>query len=85
MFRIVPTALEISLVCGILVRMILKQVYPSDKMIFYVLDVQLWMEFCGDYISDNGSLHLVYRTNDRLEVRVVHTLRHYLPWLIYAT
>ena len=77
MFRIVPTALEISLVCGILVRIILKQVYPSDKMSFYVLDVQLWMEFCGDYISDDGCLHLVYCTNDRVEVRVVrHIPRH---------
>ena len=85
MFRIVPTALEISLVCGILVRIILKQVHLSDIMSSYILDVQLWLEFCGDYISDNGSLHLVYRTNDRLEVRVVHILRHDLPWLIYAT
>ena len=56
---------------------VLKQVHLSDIMRFYVLDVQLWMEFCGDYISDNGSLYLVYRTNDRLEVRVVrHIPRH---------
>ena len=66
-FRIAPTALEISLVCGILVRIkwcLLRSFPPSAHFI----DIQVWLGFCSHNDPSNGCIHVVYCENHGMEV-----------------
>ena len=77
LFRIVPTAFEISMVCGILVSSIF-----HDKYLFTLTvsrDVQIWLGFCCHNFNNLGGIHVVYCPDDFMEVRslgVQSTLSH---------
>ena len=67
LFRVVPTALEISLVCGILVRW--KAHFRSKLADGVSVDVQVWLGLCSYHTSDHGRVHLVYRSYYCMAVR----------------
>ena len=69
LFRIVPTALEISLVCGILVC---DHIFCLGRnFIDWGQDVQFWLELCRYYCCHYGRIYLVHCAYDILEVRLV--------------
>lgn len=75
-FHIVPTALEISMVCGILVCGL-----RFDFLIFFLIywfsfshtDLQVWSEFCLYHFIDNGWIYMVHDPYNCMEV----SMRHY--------
>jgi hypothetical protein len=54
----VPTALEISLVCGILVRW--RALFEAILVDVVCVDVQVWLGLCGYHTRDHGRVYLVY-------------------------
>ena len=67
LFRVIPTALEISLVCGILVRW--RALFQSRLVDVVSVDVQVWLGLCGYHTRDHGRLHLVYHSYYCMAVR----------------
>jgi ABC-type multidrug transport system fused ATPase/permease subunit len=55
-FHILPTALEITMVCGILVRRLMQR---CDLMLTSS-DVSIWTKVCGDHRCDNGGIYRVH-------------------------
>jgi hypothetical protein len=57
------------MVCGILVRYHEHmKVYHRTKVI--LTDLEVWIRFRPNHAFNYGSLHLVYSTHHRMEVRV---------------
>lgn len=68
MFRIAPTALEVSLVCGILVRRALNvSGFPLTRWLAPT-DIQVWMGFCCHHRLDDGRVFVVYSSYNLKEV-----------------
>ena len=84
-FRVVPTALEISMVCGILVRHLpcflhhtcafgsFLNLYRLLCKLLFVPDpppdVAIWFQFCSSRGWHNGRLHMVHCPDDIVAVR----------------
>lgn len=77
LFRIVPTALEISLVCGILVRVFTSPTRGSVAHPPCYTDVQLWVELCGNHGWHDGRLYLVHCTDYFMEVCSTHEIARF--------
>ena len=74
LFRVVPTALEISLVCGILVR----KCTPFDlRKLAMFIDLQVRLGLCGDHSHDYGRIYVVYCPYDGVAVRQLRSLLIY--------
>lgn len=83
-FHVFPTALEITMVCGILVRVFstyshIEESPWCNRTPIAVVDMEVWLQFCADHPRDNGGLHLVYCSDDGLEVSILITLAHEDP------
>lgn len=69
-FHVVPTALEISLVCGILVRL-------QEKLwSFFILtgtDISIWPPICRNHYYNNDCLHSIYNYHNRVANQVPQT------------
>ena len=68
LFRIIPTALEISLVCGILVSVTCACIEYTERDAG--IDLQVQLGFCGYHISNFGRIYMVYCSNNLLAVRL---------------
>jgi ATP-binding cassette subfamily B (MDR/TAP) protein 7 len=71
-FHVIPTALEITMVCGILVSRFHPRLAGVDTLI--VLEIR--MGFRGCDCRHHGSLHLVHRSDDCLAVSPSSIHRH---------
>jgi uncharacterized protein involved in cysteine biosynthesis len=63
-FHIIPTALEISLVCGILVS------FFSDLVsvrLSYFPDMAIWLQICSNHGCDHGRLLRLHYSDNILE------------------
>lgn len=78
-FHVIPTALEITMVCGILVwRGLMICVFLTS---FSVLEVRLGFRSCDR--DHHGPLHMVHCSDHRLEVSAMH-IKHSLDSKIDA-
>ena len=68
LFRIVPTSLEIGLVCGILVRLILScsTSYPVYSL-YCLAVIQIWLGLRRNRWRDNCCVYVVHRHNHFME------------------
>jgi len=66
-FRIAPTALEISLVCGILVR-IKGCLFFCCELAQWFTDIQVWVGFCGYNCTGYGYIYSIYSKDYVVEV-----------------
>jgi hypothetical protein len=71
LFRVVPTALEISLVCGILVR---RSASLKAVGVDVCVDVQVWLGLCRNYTRNYGCIYVVYCTYYGMAVSSYHRL-----------
>jgi ABC-type transport system involved in Fe-S cluster assembly fused permease/ATPase subunit len=68
-FRIFPTALEISMVCGILVSKepIQFSFLPATK-----IDMEIWLGFRCNHRHCSSCIHLVHRSHNFMEVSIIY-------------
>lgn len=71
-FHVLPTALEIGLVCSILVGVV--TLAPRDQLrLLYLADLSIWSQICGRYSHYNGCIYCFYYYYNVLENKVSKT------------
>lgn len=66
-FHIIPTALEISLVCGILVSLSFD---PIGVRLLHFPDMAVWLQIRSHYSRDHGWLFRLYHFDNIMEDQI---------------
>jgi hypothetical protein len=66
-FHIIPTALEISLVCGILVSMSLGSI---GVRVSHLLDMAVWLQICSYHGRNYGRILSLHNSHNIVENQV---------------
>lgn len=67
-FRIFPTALEISMVCGILVS---QEPIQFHFLLTIEIDLEIWLGFRCNHCHYFSCIHLVHRSHNLMEVSII--------------